>query len=309
MSTATPSGSVQAGLLDRVAAGPISWGVCEVPGWGVQLPPALVLAQMRSLGITATEAGPEGYLGDDPGRVGALLAEHGLRLVGGFLPVVLHDPGRLEASLARVHRTAAFFAELGAGIVCTAAVVDDAWSPRIVLDDAEWGHLLEALALVDRAAAEHGVVQALHPHWGTLVEQDAEVRRVLEESAVRLCLDTGHLALGGSDAVALARAYAHRVAHVHLKDVDAALAARLRAGELTLVEGARAALFRPLGTGDARVDEVVSALEAAGYAGWYVLEQDTTVADAAPAEAKRPAGEVRASVEFLRRAAVASEGG
>lgn len=309
MSTAMRTGAAQTALLDRVAAAPISWGVCEVPGWGVQLPPELVLAEIRSLGIVATEAGPDGYLGNDPEQVRALLERNGLRLLGGFLPIVLHDPARLEASLAKVHRTAAFFAELGAEIVNTALLVDDDWSPPVPLTDAEWSHLLEALPLVDAAAAEHGVVQALHPHWGTLVEQDAEVRRVLEESSVRICLDTGHLALGGSDAVALAQAYSPRVVHAHLKDVDAALVRRLRAGELTLVEGARAGLFRPLGTGDARVDEVVTALEQAGYGGWYVLEQDTTLADAAPAPGHRPLDEVRRSVEFLRRIGPATEGG
>ena len=84
-------------LLDRLAAGPISWGVCEVPGWGLQLPPDRVLSEMRSLGILATEAGPDGYLGRDPALVRALLDRHGLELVGGFLPVVLHDPARLGA--------------------------------------------------------------------------------------------------------------------------------------------------------------------------------------------------------------------
>src|SRR5262245_35869110 len=93
-------------LLDRVAAGPISWGVCEVPGWGLQLEPERVLAEIRELGLKATEAGPDGWLGTDPTPVRSLLDTNGLRLVGGFLGVVLHDPARLEASLTRVRRTA-----------------------------------------------------------------------------------------------------------------------------------------------------------------------------------------------------------
>jgi inosose dehydratase len=48
-------------LLDRVAGAPISWGVCEVPGWGRQLPAATVLAGMRRLGLGATELGPDGF--------------------------------------------------------------------------------------------------------------------------------------------------------------------------------------------------------------------------------------------------------
>lgn len=43
--------------MKRIAAAPISWGVCEVPGWGVQLSCERVLGDAQRLGLTATEAG------------------------------------------------------------------------------------------------------------------------------------------------------------------------------------------------------------------------------------------------------------
>ena len=299
MSTAAGTGPRHGAGGDRIAAGPISWGVCEVPNWGVQLPAEQVLPEMRSLGIVGTEAGPDGYLGDDTERVRELLDRTGLELVGGFLPVVLHDPARLDATLAKVRRTAAFFAELGGHVLCSAAVVDDEWSSPIELGPSQWDHLLAALPLVDAVAAEHGVVHALHPHWGTLIERAGAVDRVLDGSDVGICLDTGHLALGGADALRIARAYPHRVVHVHLKDVSDAVAQRLLAGELDLVGAVQAGLFRPLGEGDAGVGDVVAALEESGYAGWYVLEQDTALTDAFPSPGHGPADDVRHSVEFL----------
>jgi inosose dehydratase len=39
----------------KIAGAPISWGVCEVPGWGYQLGPDRVLAEMRQVGLLATE--------------------------------------------------------------------------------------------------------------------------------------------------------------------------------------------------------------------------------------------------------------
>ena len=51
---------MQRQLPGRLAGAPISWGVCEVPGWGLQLPPDRVFAEMRALGISATELGPLG---------------------------------------------------------------------------------------------------------------------------------------------------------------------------------------------------------------------------------------------------------
>ena len=50
----------------RIAGAPISWGVCEVPGWGYQLSPGRVLGEMRDVGLAATELGPDGFLPADP---------------------------------------------------------------------------------------------------------------------------------------------------------------------------------------------------------------------------------------------------
>src|SRR5689334_23968171 len=75
----------------KLEGAPISWGVCEVPGWGYQLPPDRVLAEMRDVGLAATELGPEGFLPSDPAELTALLDSFGLSCVGTFAPVLLHD--------------------------------------------------------------------------------------------------------------------------------------------------------------------------------------------------------------------------
>ena len=40
----------------KIAGAPISWGVCEVPGWGYQLAPDRVLTEMSGAGLAATES-------------------------------------------------------------------------------------------------------------------------------------------------------------------------------------------------------------------------------------------------------------
>ena len=127
--------------------------------------------------------------------------------------------------------------------------------------------------LASRAGA-FGLTATLHPHVGTLVERPAEIDRVLRGATIGLCLDTGHTLAGGGDPLALARVATRRIKHVHLKDVDAAMAARVRAGEISYTEAVRSGMYRPLGAGDSRVAEIVAVLEAGGYDGWYVLEQD-----------------------------------
>ena len=77
----------------RIAGAPISWGVCEVPGWGYQLGPDRVLKEMREVGLHATELGPEGFLPSEPTAMARSLSQHGLQAVGGFTPLLLHVPG------------------------------------------------------------------------------------------------------------------------------------------------------------------------------------------------------------------------
>jgi inosose dehydratase len=284
----------------RIAGGPISWGVCEVPGWGAELAPDRVLAEMASLGLRATEAGPVGYLGTDADTIGALLERHGLQLIAAFLPVVLHDRTAHESSVAAAHETGALLEAVGASFLVSAVVVDLDWSPRIPLADDQWQAVFEGLSRLDEVAGAHGLTHVTHPHWGTVVERDEDVTRIVEGSDVLLCLDTGHLALAGTDTVWLAREAGARIAHVHLKDVEASVAERLREGTLPTVPAVQQGLFRPLGEGSAPVAETVAALEDGGYAGWYVLEQDCALPSADIAPGEGPMQDVRRSIEFLR---------
>jgi len=41
-------------IEERIGGAPISWGVCEAPDWGHELPAELVLGEMRELGLRAT---------------------------------------------------------------------------------------------------------------------------------------------------------------------------------------------------------------------------------------------------------------
>jgi len=285
-------------LDGRVAAAPISWGVCEVPGWGWQYDAETVLDQMRRAGLAATEFGPAGFLPDDPAEKARVLADKGLRAVGGFVPVVLHDPSYDPAT--EVARVLDGFVAAGAGtLVLAAATGRDGYDARPVLDATGWSTLLGNLDRLAALAADRGVTATLHPHVGTMVEDADDVARVLAGSGIGLCLDTGHLLIGGIDPVALAKEHTGRIQHAHLKDVDAGWAAKVQAGEVGYTEAVRRGIYRPLGAGDVDVAAIVSTLEGAGYDGWYVLEQDTVLA----AASATPLDQVQASLAYLREVA------
>jgi inosose dehydratase len=284
-------------LLDRVAGAPISWGVCEAPDWGYELGPERVLAEMRGLGLHATELGPTGYLGSTSAEVQARLAADGLRLIGGFLPVPLHVEADLDLSEARdaIETLAAAGSDV---VVLAARSADGSYDRKVRLDDDQWKVLLANLARVEELVRSFGLTPTLHPHVGTAVEDRAAVERLLESSDVLLTVDTGHLLIGGTDPLELVRAAAERVAHVHLKDVHAPVAERVAAGDGSYIDGVRAPLYAPLGDGDLDIAAIVAALEDGGYQGWYVLEQDCAL-EAEPPIGGGPVDDVRRSLDFL----------
>lgn len=285
----------------RVACAPISWGVIEIPDWGYQMTPEEVLTEAVGLGVTGMEAGPEGFLPDDPEGVRETLAGHGLSLVGGFVPTVLHDPASRDAQLSAFERRAEFFAAAGADVVVLAAATGSASFEEVIeLDDGQWDELFGNLARAEEIASGKGLAVSLHSHYGTVIEKDEHLWRFLEGCETGLCLDTGHLAIGGSDPVEVAKRAAERVNHVHLKDVDLDLARRLASREIGFKEAATAGAFRPLGEGDVDVAEIVALLERSGYAGWYVLEQDRVV-EARPREGEGPIVDIRKSLAYLNK--------
>lgn len=280
----------------RLAAAPISWGVCEVPGWGYQLAPERVFTEMRELGITATETGPEGYLPTEPAELRSALAPYGLAVVGGFVPLVLHDPAvdPMSAFAARAEQIVAAGGEVAVLAAATGTVGYDA---RPDLDETGWATLLGNLDRVAAAAVEYGLRAALHPHVGTMIERRDEVLRVIDGSTAPLCLDTGHLLIGGTQPAEVVALAADRVALVHLKDVRAELAAQVQAGDLTYTDAVRAGMYVPLGAGDVDIAGIVTGLTAAGYDGWYVLEQDSILDCEADGDGAK--GDVAASIGHL----------
>lgn len=283
--------------MNRIAGAPISWGVCEVPGWGYQLAPDRVLAEMREAGLAATELGPDGFLPASPGAQRAVLAQHDLHAVGGFTPLLLHVPGHDPAP--GVEAVLAGYAATGSDVLVLSADTGLAgYDARPELDAPGWRTLLGNLDRLAALAAASGVTAVLHPHVGTMVENTDDVQRVLEGSSIALCLDTGHLLIGGTDPAELTRQAADRVAHTHVKDVDLALARKVRSGRLTYTEAVRAGMYRPVGHGDVDFAAIVGHLRGRGYDGWYVLEQDTILTEEPRGEG--PLADVHTSVAQLR---------
>lgn len=286
-------------FLSRVASAPISWGICEVPGWGAMLPQKRVLAEMSGLGFTATELGAAGFLPEDPYELKDVLSEFGMTLIGGFTPVVVHDPSERKATIESATATAKLFQQAGATKFVSCPIMDWGWSnPRpLTLDEQK--HMTEMLGVIDDICGEHGLDQVLHPHVQTVVETKDDISRVLDSCDVTFCLDTGHMAFGGQDPVEFAKTAIERVGHVHLKDIRLDMVPAVLRREVSLMAATQAGVFTPLGQGDVDILGVVQTLEASGYRGWYVIEQDTAITGGFPDDGEGPVEQVSESLKYL----------
>jgi inosose dehydratase len=125
---------------------------------------------------------------------------------------------------------------------------------------------------------EAGIRTVIHQHIGTLIETEAEARRLFDStdpSVLGLCLDTGHWTFGaGGDPAAAVREFRDRVWHVHFKDCSPEVMAASRANEWDGPTSVGHGVFCELGQGSVDFPGVLGALEDIDYDGWIVVEQD-----------------------------------
>lgn len=290
-------------FLDRIAGAPITWGVDGSPGWGFLLPPERVMQEMADSGLSATELGPDGYLPNDPHELKDFVAGYQLQIVGGFVPALLYRPDRLDDQLAYAAKAARQLSAAGSKtLVLGPSNTVTGYDESSEMTEDDWRAFLDGLGQLDDVVTSEGLATAVHPHWGMAIERPHHIERLLDSCDIGLCLDTGHVYLGGGDPVEVARSAGDRVIHVHLKDVDPVAADQVRSGEVPFRQSVVDGMFVPLGQGGVDIAGVIGQLEKAGYEGWYVLEQDVSL-DHEPEPGTGPKADAETSVDHLRRLA------
>ncbi len=141
--------------------------------------------------------------------------------------------------------------------------------------DDQLKRLADTLSEIGRQTIAMGIRMAPHPHiWGPM-EREHDVRRVMEltdPKYVWLTTDTGHLTLGGMDAVQIMGDYFPRIAEVHLKDTYAKY--RGNTSTPTQEQHRVASVYHNLGGGGVYFPAVFKLLRDRHYKGWVVLDLD-----------------------------------
>lgn len=205
----------------------------------------------------------EQYEQEKPEGFDALLARYGIPLSAVYCVAQFHDPNQVGDAIEEVVRQARRGHELGATTLVLQAA---SRRPGAYTEDVQWRGMANAFNEIARRAADMGMITAIHPHTGTLIETRAEIDAILnaiDRKLVGFAPDTGQIAKGGADMIATLRTYKELIQHVHLKDYGG--------GRETGYVG-----YEPVGNGVLDIPAVFDILEEANFDGWISVELDGT---------------------------------
>lgn len=280
----------------RLALSPACWGISDQKDWGHQLDAERVLSEASAVGEGAITAGPPGFLPDRSDHARALLRRHRLAVAAGQVHGVLHVHEQRGPELAHIDGHAQWLSAVGAATLVLSAIWDR--GPLTAAEASakpQWAHVLHFVGSVEHVCARHRLRLAVMPRFGGTIQGSEHIERLLVGTEAGLCLDLAQLALAGADPLDVIQEASGRIAHVHLNDVDADIARRVRERSLTYSDAVARGLYKPVGEGSIDVRAITSALKAANYGGWYTLEQEVKLSSAAD----RPLGRVSRSLEFV----------
>lgn len=250
----------------RIGYTTVTWCAGRPPGWIER-----AMAAISSLGFKGFETfGLDMIAIDDPpGRVPELLEKLDLRMVCLDAFGNYHDPDQRGEILAQHTQIVKFLADHDGEILLTVPTRAEGprWGPE------QFKVAAETLNQVGQVCLDHGVKNALHPHWGTYIESQEEIEQILDMTdpeTVFFAPDSGQIAKGDTDPVAMVAKYVDRVAHVHLKDVAENWPELRQMGiSLAMPEG-----YAELGRGTVDIRGFIDVLMQAGYDGWMLGELD-----------------------------------
>jgi len=258
----------------RIGNAPCSWGITYPTGNAVGW--RQYLDEVAAAGYRGTELGPFGYFPNDPSLLRDELAARDLELIGATHVHEFGDAARHDELLGTVRELGGLLRELGARHL---VIMDESnFYPAGAegeLDAEGWRSLVAAVTAAQAVIeGECGLKASFHPHVGTAVEFEDEIDRLLAETGIDLCFDTGHHAFWAQDPLAYLEKVYDRIAYIHLKNVDGAVRDRVLDGSLSIAQSYGAGIMCPLPDGVVDIPAIMRLLAGRGFAGPVVVEQD-----------------------------------
>ena len=177
----------------KVGSAPVTFGVDEVQADGWRPTPASIVEAIASLGLQGTELGPPGFFGE-PKAARELLERHDLALIASYLPLRLSRAEHIDADLAALQVALEDLRKRTPVGSTPKAILADlfcepdrlAWAgaidhhPEALLSRTREELLVASLHRAGELCQAMGFDAVVHPHAGTYIETEAEVRFVAD---------------------------------------------------------------------------------------------------------------------------------
>ncbi|MGW2426233.1 myo-inosose-2 dehydratase [Streptomyces sp. NPDC001709] len=286
-------------LAARLSPDKVKLGVCCTLWWNDDFP---TIDAGISFGQAVSEMALAGFQGcsighkypSDAAELKAALDLRGLRVSEPWTSTYFTIGKMRQKTIAAFEETLAHIKALGGTELVVAEfgasshlLPVDVFANRPVFTNAQWDALTSGLNELGKVASSAGMKLSYHHHMGTGVMTRADIDRLMastDPDLVHLLLDTGHMAFAGDDPLALVRAYADRIGHVHMKSIRPEIVSRVREEGLSFQEGVELGVFTVPGDGAIDFRPILEVLAEADYQGWLVVEAEQDPNKANPLE-------------------------
>jgi inosose dehydratase len=226
------------------------------------------IADIASLGFRGIQLRSNAYAkyADRPAALRELLDRHGLTMVALSSGNLKIDPAVEREQLETHAQRAAFVQKMG-GLYLQ--IIDEKPSGR-PMGEADYKRLGHLLTELGKRTTDLGIPLGYHHHMGSIGEQPAPIRAILDAADpryVKFQLDTAHYQQGGGDPAQAVKAYADRLLFLHIKDVESPVPGATK-------DAARSYRFVELGRGKVNFKRIFEALREINFSGWAIVELD-----------------------------------
>ena len=276
----------------KLGIAPIGWTNDDLPELGAQNTFEQCISEMALAGFSGCEIGNK--YPRDPKLLGHALTLRKMEIASAWFSTFLTTAPYEETEKDFLAQRD-FLNELGAKVIVVSEQGrsiqkrnEPVLTGQPIFSTREWKRLTEGLERLGQLAQEKKMAIVYHHHMGTGVQTAADIHRLMAETnpeTVSLLLDTGHLVFSGDDPIQVLHDHAHRIRHVHLKDVRFdVLEQQVRPNQLSFLDAVKKGVFTVPGDGEINFAPLFEELAKISYSGWLVVEAEQDPAIANPFE-------------------------
>ncbi|CAM3654637.1 sugar phosphate isomerase/epimerase family protein [Marinicrinis lubricantis] len=201
-----------------------------------------------------------------------LFQRHGLELTSMYGHLDLINPSLRQDGIDKVLNWTQLYRKFDGKIVVVGGTMLSRASFQLKEHAAD---VVSTLNELGARISEQGMVCCFHPHTGTAVETEEEIRRIMEAvdpSVVTFAPDVGQIAKGGSDPLSIITDYYEMIRLVHVKDyIGGPVEVDSEGGE---IDPTGFLGYTPLGLGSVDLQGILQFLEETGYSHPALVELD-----------------------------------